>query len=345
MYSISGKIAASSRNSAAWTRLRPWRRGVLGQLGDGLEQWERNVLADDGGGLEEALSSNEEPVDPGREHGLDGGRHLDGVQRLRQVVACHARPRARASRRGCARSPRGRTGCRRASSMRRCLAGPSVGSLPSSASSRGVGAAGGQLIDPELGVVSSCFSHPWLIRGPVVHEQQQARPRESPPRGCRAGPGSRRRSSADPRRGPAAAGSGSLGGGGGGPRPGYADGAAEDRAPPTGGRRRARPGWTAGPAGWAPACPSSDRSLPVTFSPIFRGSSLVLDLEVRLEEVDERQVRGGLRVRNGAALEDQPAAAAIGADKLPEERDFPTPASPTSATTWPWPDRASSSAW
>ena len=49
----------------------------------------------------------------------------------------------------------------------------------------------------------------------------------------------------------------------------------------------------------------------------------VRDLEVRLEEIDDRQVRGRLPVRHGEALEDEPSLGAMGMDELVEEAGLP----------------------
>jgi hypothetical protein len=58
----------------------------LGQFSEDLQQTERHVLADDCGGLEEALVVRREPIDPCRQDCLHGGRHLDGLEFLRQPV-------------------------------------------------------------------------------------------------------------------------------------------------------------------------------------------------------------------------------------------------------------------
>ena len=49
----------------------------------------------------------------------------------------------------------------------------------------------------------------------------------------------------------------------------------------------------------------------------------VRDLEVRLEEIDDRQVRGRLPVRHGEALEDEPSLGPMGMDELVEEAGLP----------------------
>ena len=69
-----------------------------------------------------------------------------------------------------------------------------------------------------------------------------------------------------------------------------------------------------------------------------------------------RGSRGGLAVRHGGALQHQPSLRLWGkaapcadtvapVDALVDGRDFPTPASPTSATTCPWPAAARARAW
>ena len=61
----------------------------------------------------------------------------------------------------------------------------------------------------------------------------------------------------------------------------------------------------------------------------------VLDLEVALEQVDHRQVARRLAVRDGGALEDPPPCRRWEWVNSWTRRDLPTPASPTTATTWP----------
>ena len=58
----------------------------LGQLGNGLEQRQGHLGANHRGGLEEPLLLRRQPVDARRQHRLHRGRHLNGWQRLRQVV-------------------------------------------------------------------------------------------------------------------------------------------------------------------------------------------------------------------------------------------------------------------
>ena len=61
----------------------------------------------------------------------------------------------------------------------------------------------------------------------------------------------------------------------------------------------------------------------MTFSRMARGSSRSRDLEVALEEVDHREVRRGLAVRDRARLEDQPAVGPVGVGDLPDEARLP----------------------
>jgi hypothetical protein len=49
----------------------------------------------------------------------------------------------------------------------------------------------------------------------------------------------------------------------------------------------------------------------------------LLDLEVPLEQVDHRQIRGRLAVRDRAGLHDEPAGAPMGVRDLPDEPGFP----------------------
>src|SRR5580765_1572842 len=60
---------------------------VLRQVGDRVQEGQRHVGADDGGSLQEALGLGGQPVDACGEHGLHGGRHLDGVDLAREAKA------------------------------------------------------------------------------------------------------------------------------------------------------------------------------------------------------------------------------------------------------------------
>jgi hypothetical protein len=58
----------------------------LGYLGNGLEQRQGHLGANNGSRLQEPLCLRRQPVDTCCQHGLHRGRHLNGRQRLRQVV-------------------------------------------------------------------------------------------------------------------------------------------------------------------------------------------------------------------------------------------------------------------
>ena len=66
--------------------LEPAAKRVVADVGDGPEQRERHVLSDDGGDLQEPLVVRSQPVDARREHGLDGGRDLDRLDWLEQPI-------------------------------------------------------------------------------------------------------------------------------------------------------------------------------------------------------------------------------------------------------------------
>ncbi len=59
---------------------------LLGPFGNGLEEREGDVSADDGGSLQKALVLGRQPVDPGGQHGLHRGRHLNAWKHLRQAI-------------------------------------------------------------------------------------------------------------------------------------------------------------------------------------------------------------------------------------------------------------------
>src|SRR5207249_2167026 len=63
--------------------------------------------------------------------------------------------------------------------------------------------------------------------------------------------------------------------------------------------------------------------LPRHLLPDGAGLVPVADLKVASEEVDHRQVRRGLAVRDGAGLEDEPAVDAVGVGDLPDEPRLP----------------------
>ena len=54
----------------------------LGHLGDGLKKGEGEIGADDRRGLEQTFFVLGQPIDPGRQHGLHGGGHLNRLEPL-----------------------------------------------------------------------------------------------------------------------------------------------------------------------------------------------------------------------------------------------------------------------
>src|SRR5262249_4050368 len=70
---------------------------------------------------------------------------------------------------------------------------------------------------------------------------------------------------------------------------------------------------------------SERQNLPGDLLPDLPGVVPVLDLEVRLEEIDQGQVRGGLAVRDRAASEDEPAVGLMGVHELVEEARLADP--------------------
>jgi hypothetical protein len=59
---------------------------LVGHVGNGLQQRQGDLHANHPRRLQESLRLRWEPVDACGQHRLDGGRHLNGRQRLRQVV-------------------------------------------------------------------------------------------------------------------------------------------------------------------------------------------------------------------------------------------------------------------
>src|SRR5215471_5745616 len=74
-YELGGLQAVESLTECFFRKLR-----------DRLQQSPRHVLADNGAHVQEALVVRGEAVDARRQHHLDGGRDLDGVNRLRQPI-------------------------------------------------------------------------------------------------------------------------------------------------------------------------------------------------------------------------------------------------------------------
>ena len=66
--------------------IEPATERLVREIGNRLEQRERHILADDGGDLEQALVLQREPVDARRQHRLDRGWDLDGLDRLGQPI-------------------------------------------------------------------------------------------------------------------------------------------------------------------------------------------------------------------------------------------------------------------
>ena len=71
----------------------------------------------------------------------------------------------------------------------------------------------------------------------------------------------------------------------------------------------------------------------------------VLDLKVGFEQVDDRQIRGGLAIGGRAAFQQEPALRARRMGELVEEAGLAQSGSPMTATTWPCPASACSRAW
>ena len=174
----------------------PPPQGLLRLLRDRRQERVRHVLADHRGRLQEPLLLRRQPVDPRRQDRLHRGRHLQRLHRPRQPVRSartiqrprlHQRPHRLLQEERVAplhqhlrqrREPGVRAEQRR-QQLRRAL--------------------GGQGVEPQLGV-RRLAAPAVLVLGAVVDQEQEAGGARGSPRGCRAGPGSRRRSSAGPRR-------------------------------------------------------------------------------------------------------------------------------------------------
>jgi len=97
-------------------------------------------------------------------------------------------------------------------------------------------------------------------------------------------------------------------------------------------RRAGHPAAPAGPGG----CPEASRQgqyLACDLGPHGARLIAIVDLAVTLQPVDDGKVRRGLAVRTPSALQHPPALRAVRMHNLVHERTWPTPASPTRATT------------
>ena len=278
---------------------------LLRHVGDGLEQRERHVLADDGGRPAAAACPRARagrcgrPGSPGPSPGSAASAMPSPAGRR------HARPPG----------PSVSTSVRTLSSRKKGL--PSVrsisrrlsGSKPRVVPEQGVeqlfGALGRQGVDAELPVVGLAAPGVLVLRS-VVHEEQQAGGRQALDQAVeqRLGLGvdpvqvledqQERLDLALPQSSRLMPSSVRWRRCGGSSRCHWGSSTGTSRSQSSAGREGS-------------SARSSDRSLPVTFSRILRASSRVLDLEVGLEQVDERQKRRRLPVGDGAALDDEPA--------------------------------------
>ena len=207
-----------------------------------------------------------QPVDAGGQHRLHRRRHLNRRQRPRQPVGAaladqrpglDERPHALLQEERIALRPLDQHTLERIETG----IGPDqrAEELPALIVRQGV--------EPELSVVGAT---PPLVPNTPAGSSRGAAP--GPPAGSRparrAAPGSRNRSSGDPRRSPAAAAPGSPAAGAASARPESGGGAGTDRAPPTRGRRSARRAATGAPAGCPPARgPGSGASRSASLAP------------------------------------------------------------------------------
>src|SRR5207244_7999219 len=76
------------------------------------------------------------------------------------------------------------------------------------------------------------------------------------------------------------------------------------------------------------------------------GAQLValLHVDVALEQVEHGKIRSGFAIGHRGTFEHPPPREMVGMDNSYTRRDFPTPASPTMATIWPWPVSARANA-
>src|SRR2546428_10173714 len=144
----------------------------LRQVGDRLEQRERHFLADDGGRLEQPLVLRWQAVDPGREDGVDGRRHLDAFDGFGETIGpafadqgpgLDEGPHALLQKERITLSPRDQ----------KPREGLELNVGPEERPEQLAGARRWQRVDPELRVV--CPAAPgMLVLGAVVHEEEEA---------------------------------------------------------------------------------------------------------------------------------------------------------------------------
>src|SRR5262245_6744698 len=150
---------------------------ILGRVDDGQEQREWHVLADDGSGLKEPLALRREAIDAGRQDRLHGGRNRQALDRSREPVgAARADQHSRLDQR-----PHALLKVERIRLRPLDQETPEGGQGVIGAQERIeqlVRALRRQRIDAELAVV--CLASPWMaVLRPVVDEEQQARRREA----------------------------------------------------------------------------------------------------------------------------------------------------------------------
>ena len=144
----------------------------LGQLGNGLQQGKRHLGANDRGGLEELLLLRGQPVDARRQHRLHRRRHLDGRQGLRQPIGprlAHQHPGLHQG----AHALFQEEGIALRARDQQPLERRQAGVLPQQGVEDGLGARRRQRIEPQLRIVGLA-APAVLVLGAVVDQQQQA---------------------------------------------------------------------------------------------------------------------------------------------------------------------------
>ena len=292
----------------------------LGHVGDGLEKRKRHLRPDHRRGLEQPLFVRWQPIDTGRQHGLHRDRHLDRRERLDLSIGPaladqHLRldqradalleeegiPRRALDQEPAQRLQAGIVAQERVQQLGRALVR--------------------QRIEAELRVVGPA-SPRVLILGAIVDEQQEARRRkavdEAVEEGLRLGVDpvevlehrQQRPDLALPQQ--------------------QALQGVERALPSLGGIE----GWKRAVRGervqqrqqgrdGVPQALVERQHVPGDLGADRARVVAVRDLEVRLEEIDDRQVRGRLPVRHGEALEDEPSLGPMGMDELVEEAGLP----------------------
>ena len=304
-----------------------------------MQQYEGHVLADNGGRLEQLLVVRREPVDPGRQDHLDSRRDLDRLDRPRQTIRAalpgqrprlHQRADALLDEEGIPASDQQSL----EGLQRRVIAQESCQELAR--------ALGRERVEPQLTVVG-LVPPAMLVLGPVVDQQEKPGRgqtlHQAVEQGLRLGIDPVQVLEDHEHRLPLAL-----------PEQEVLD--RVERALPALGRIERLPAGVIHGHIEESQEGGEDRLEGAIQREELAGHLLanlavglaIVHLEVGLEEVDDRQVAGGLAIGHGARFQDEPVLNLVGVGELVDEAGLPHAGFPHGATSWPRPSCARASA-